>query len=66
VLTERGTGRETWRDRHRAHKVDGRIVSSATGVFASPEDLRRVALKTMSEAVDALLDKPGFRAALRR
>lgn len=66
VLTERATGREVWRDRHRAYNVDGSIISLSTGVFASPEDLRRVALRTMSEAVDALLDKPGFRAALRR
>ena len=43
-----------------------RTVPVPTGVFASPEDLRRVALRTMSEAVDALLEKPGFRAALRR
>lgn len=66
VLTERATGREVWRDRHRAYNVDGSIVSLSTGVFGSTEDLRRVALRTMSEAVDALLDKPGFRAALRR
>jgi hypothetical protein len=65
VLTDRATGREVWRDRHRAYKVDGSILALA-GVFAETEDLRRVALQTMSEAVDALLDKPGFRAALRR
>jgi uncharacterized lipoprotein YajG len=66
ALTERATGREVWRDRHRSYNVDGSILSLSTGVFASAEDLRRVALLTMSEAVDALLDKPGFRAALRR
>lgn len=66
VLTERATGREVWRDRHRAYKVDGSLLSLSTGVLASTEDLRRVALLTMSEAVDALLDKPAFRAALRR
>ncbi len=66
VLVERATGREVWRDRHRAYNVDGSLLSLTTGVLASTEDLRRVALRTMSEAVDALLDKPGFRAALRR
>jgi hypothetical protein len=66
VLTERATGREVWRDRHRAYKVDGSLLSLGVGITASPEDLRRVALLTMSEAVDALLDKPGFRAATRR
>jgi uncharacterized lipoprotein YajG len=64
VLTERATGREVWRDRHRAYNVDGSIVAAA-GVFASTEDLQRVATRTMNEAVDALLDKPGFRAALQ-
>lgn len=66
VLTDRATGREVWRDRHRAYNVDGSFLSLSVGVAASPEDLRRVALRTMSEAVDALLDKPGFRTALRR
>ena len=66
VLTERASGREVWRDRQRAYTVDGSLLSLGTGVLASTEDLRRVALKTMSEAVDGLLDKPGFRAALRR
>ena len=66
VLTERDSGREVWRDRHRAYLVDGSIFAINTGVFASTEDLRRVALRGMSEAVDTLLDKPGFRAALHR
>ena len=66
ALTERATGREVWRDRHRAYNVEGSVVTFSRGVFGSTEDLRRVALRTMSEAVDALLDKPGFRAALRR
>jgi hypothetical protein len=66
VLTERATGREIWRDRHRAYQVDGSLLSLSTGVFANVEDLRAVAMRTMSEAVDVLLDKPQFRAALRR
>ena len=66
VLTERTSGREVWRDRHRAYNVEGSLLSLSTGVLASTEDLRRTALRTMSEAVDALLDKPGFRAALQR
>lgn len=66
TLTERASGREVWRDRHRANTVDGSILSLSTGVFASVDDLRGVALRTMSESVDTLLDKPEFRAALRR
>jgi hypothetical protein len=65
VLTERASGREIWRDRHRAYNVDGSLLSLSPGVLASIEDLRAVALRTMSETVDVLLDKPGFRTALR-
>jgi uncharacterized lipoprotein YajG len=64
-VTERATGREVWSDRTKAYNVDGSILSLSTGVFASVDDLRRVALRSMSEAVDTLLDKPGFRAAIR-
>ncbi len=64
-VTERATGREVWSDRTKAYNVDGSILSLSTGVFASVDDLKRVALRSMSEAVDTLLDKPGFRAALR-
>jgi hypothetical protein len=66
VLTDRATGREVWRDRHRVYQVDGSLLSLSTGVFANIEDLRAVAMRTMSEAVDVLLDKPQFRAALQR
>ena len=64
-VTERATGREVWTDRTKAYNVDGSILSLSTGVFASVDDLKRVALRSMSEAVDTLLDKPGFRAAIR-
>jgi uncharacterized lipoprotein YajG len=64
-VTERATGREVWSDRYKAYTVDGSILSLSTGVFASVDDLKRVALRSMSEAVDTLLDKPGFRAAIR-
>ncbi len=64
-VTERATGREVWSDRTKAYNVDGSLLSLGTGVFASVDDLKRVALRTMSEAVDTLLDKPGFRAAIR-
>ena len=63
-VVDRPTGREVWRDRYLANQVDGSPFALA-GVAASLEDLRNTALRTMSEAVDALLDKPEFRAALR-
>jgi len=66
VLTERATGRPVWRDGHKTYKVDGSLVTLNAAAFASVDDFRRTAVSAISEAVDALLDNPGFRAALRR
>jgi hypothetical protein len=65
VVTERRTGRQVWSNREKVYIVDGSILSLSTGVFASVEDLERVALRAMNEAVDKLLDKPGLREAIR-
>lgn len=64
-LVDRTTGQTVWNDRHRVRRVEGSRLASDTGIFASSEDLRVVALRAMSEAVDTLLDKEGFRTALR-
>ena len=66
VLTERASGRVVWRDRHKAYKVDGSLVTLNAFAFASVEDFRNTAISAISETVDALLDNPGFRTALRR
>jgi len=65
VLIERDSGREVWRDRERVYNVDGSLISLSTGIFASIEDLQRVALQTMNQAIDKLLDKASFRGAIR-
>ncbi len=65
VVTERASGREVWRGREKVYIVDGSILSLGVGVFASVEDLQRVALQAMNQAVDKLLDKPELRAAVR-
>lgn len=65
VVTERATGREVWRGREKVYIVDGSILSLGVGVFASVDDLQRVALQAMNQAVDKLLDKPELRAAVR-
>ena len=64
VLTDRATGRAVWRDCHLANKTSGSFFSYA--LFSSVEDLRALALRAMNETVDALLDNPEFRAALKR
>ncbi len=65
VVTERATGREVYRDRERVYNVDGSVLALDVGVFASTDNLQRVAVLTMNQAIDRLLDKPGFRAAMR-
>lgn len=66
VLAERASGRAVWRGRRKAYKVDGSLVTLNAFAFASVDDFRRTAVSAISEAVDALLDDPGFRAALCR
>jgi len=52
-------------DQDRANRVGGSAITLSAGVFGSADDLRLIAQRTMSEAIDRLLDKPGFTAALR-
>jgi hypothetical protein len=52
-------------DRERAYQVGGSMITLSSGIFGSVEDLRGIALSTMSQAIDRILDKPGFAAALR-
>lgn len=49
----------------RANQVGGSAITLAAGVFGSLDDLRAIALSTMSEAVDRVLNRPDFIAALR-
>lgn len=64
VLSEEATGREVWQDREKVHHVDGNIFTTGTGIFASTDELLQVTVRTMNQAVDRLLDKPGFRTAM--
>ena len=58
------SGREVYQDEVKLDHVTGSIVSLDTGVFADPAELRALLTRTLSEAVDQLLDKPGFRQAV--
>jgi uncharacterized lipoprotein YajG len=49
----------------RANQVGGSVVTLSAGVFGSVEDLHAIALSTMNQAIDRILDKPEFAAALR-
>ncbi|TCH99511.1 hypothetical protein EJV46_02200 [Roseococcus sp. SYP-B2431] len=64
VLRERGSGRVLWQDREKVNNVEGSILALDTGVFADPAGLHALMLRTMNQAIDRLLDRPGFAAAL--
>lgn len=64
VLRERSSGRVLWQDRESVNNVEGSILALDTGVFADPAGLHALMLRTMSQAIDRLLDRPGFAAAL--
>lgn len=52
-------------DRERAYQVSGSMITLSRGIFGSVEELHAIAVSTMSEAIDRILDKPEFAAALR-
>lgn len=64
VLRERSSGRVLRQDRENVNNVEGNIVALDTGVFADPAGLHALMLRTMNQAIDRLLDRPGFAAAL--
>jgi uncharacterized lipoprotein YajG len=64
TLTSAG-GQQVLSDRERAYQVGGSLITLSSGIFGSVEDLRAIALTTMNQAIDRILDKPSFAAALR-
>lgn len=64
-VLERGSGRAVYTDRVRVRQVEGGLIAFDTGIFASVEELRALANRTQNEALDQLLGKPGFLAAVR-
>jgi hypothetical protein len=64
-LVRNPDGTPIYADQEKAYQVDGSVLSLATGVFASRDDLQAIAIRTMSEAVDRILDKPRLVSAAR-
>lgn len=63
-LVNRATGAIAWTGRGLSTVVEtGNIL--AAGIAADPEELRGAMLRAMSAAVDQMLDRPDFAAALR-
>lgn len=65
TLTPAAGGAAVLQDRELANQVGGSLITFSAGVFGSLDDLRAIALSTMSQAIDRILDKPTFAAALR-
>ena len=64
TLVHRSTGTVAWTGRGLSNATEvGNII--ATGIAANPQELRDVTLRAMSAAVDQMLDRPDFAAALR-
>lgn len=64
-VIDRATGGVVYTDRVRVNQVQGSVLALDTGVFASTEGLRTLAVQVQNQAIDQLLDKPGFRAAVQ-
>lgn len=65
TLTPAGGGAPVLVVQERANQVGGSAITLAAGVFGSLDDLRAIALSTMNEAVDRVVNRPDFAAALR-
>ncbi|MBP0444755.1 hypothetical protein J8J14_08155 [Roseomonas sp. SSH11] len=64
VLVNRATGIAAWTGEGRSDLIEaGNIV--AAGIIADPEELRSTMLRSMAAAIDQILDRPDFLAALR-
>lgn len=63
-VVETASGRVVYEGQGRANKVSGSIVALDNGIFASPTELSDLMAATLSEAVDKVVDGPGFRRAV--
>lgn len=63
-LVNRATGAVAWTGEGRSDLVESGDVL-AGGILANPEELRGTTLRAMAAAIDAMLDRPDFVAALR-
>jgi hypothetical protein len=56
--------KQAYRDTASVDLVSGSILALDTGILASTVDLQALAQKALIQAIEQLLDKPGFRAAV--
>ena len=59
------SGQNLYHDEVRLNPVAGSFFTLEAGIFADPDKLRDLLAHTLSQAVDQMLDKPGFRQAVQ-
>ncbi len=64
-VSERASGRQVYADSVKIDNVSGSKLALDNGIFASTDELRLLALRTMDEAIDRVLDNPNLATALR-
>ncbi len=63
-VIDRATGGSNYHDEVTVDLVTGSILAIDTGILASPSDLQVVAQNALNQAIDQLLEKPGFLSAV--
>jgi uncharacterized lipoprotein YajG len=63
-VIDRATGGSKYHDEVSVDLVTGSILALDTGILASPSDLQAVAQNALNQAIDQLLEKPGFLSAV--
>jgi len=66
VMLEGSDGESEWTESFQSDVIQGSMVALDTGIFASVEDLRKVALQALNEVIDQALNDPGFIDTLKR
>lgn len=64
-IIEQSSGKLRFSQIYSAYNMQGSVLSVKTGIFASVEDLRALAEKTLSDVIDKALDDAPLRAALQ-
>ena len=59
------SGQPIYHDEVKLNPVRGSLITFEAGIFADTDKLRDLLAQTLSQAVDQMLDKPGFRQAVQ-
>ena len=66
ALVDVRSSRTVYQDVAESRVVTGSVITFDAGLLASVDDLREVAMRAMSQAIDQALNKPGFVEAAQR